>query len=58
MTIFAEKGRRYLGISGEEFLRKWDAGEIGPVPDTAEARPLMRVVIALPFAGRTLDFAR
>jgi hypothetical protein len=37
--------RRYLGISGEEFVHAWDAGEFEADPD----RPgLMRVAMLLP----------
>jgi hypothetical protein len=26
-VLFDQAARRYLGISGEEFIRRWDAGE-------------------------------
>jgi len=41
--------RQMLGISGEEFLRRWDAGEYGDLDDP-ERPELMRVGGALPFA--------
>jgi hypothetical protein len=31
---FDGETRRELGISGDEFLRRWDAGEYRPIPDT------------------------
>jgi len=31
--IFDEAARRYLKMSGEEFLRKWEAKEFGDDPD-------------------------
>ena len=36
--LFDNRARMELGISGEEFLRRWDAGEYIPVPDTTEGR--------------------
>jgi hypothetical protein len=51
--LFDRHARKHLGISGEEFLRRWDAGEIGPVPDTPEGRGLGELVMMMPFARRT-----
>ncbi|MGH3089357.1 MAG: hypothetical protein ACRDSJ_18850 [Rubrobacteraceae bacterium] len=31
--------RRYLGISGEEFIRRWDAGEYGDPDDRTQNPP-------------------
>ena len=46
------KARRMLGISGEEFLRRYDAGAyVGIGEDT----PLGRAVVSLEF---TIPFAR
>ncbi|MCA9876260.1 MAG: hypothetical protein KC442_00700 [Thermomicrobiales bacterium] len=45
---FDEEARKVLGISGEEFLRRWDAGEVPPVPDTPEGWPIARLVMMLP----------
>jgi hypothetical protein len=42
-----QSARYYLGISGEAFVRRWQAGEY-PDPD---GTPAMHVVMALPFAG-------
>jgi len=33
-AIFDQAARHYLGISGEEFLRRWDAGEFGDIDET------------------------
>lgn len=54
-ALFDRKAREALGISGEEFLRRWDAGEYRPVPDTREGRKIGRLVMMLPFAGPTSD---
>lgn len=53
LVIFDEQARKELGISGEEFLRRWDAGEYQPVPDTTEGRRVGRLVMLMPFARRT-----
>ena len=46
-TVFDEAARYELGISGEEFLRRWDAGEFRPVPDTPDGRKIGRLVMIL-----------
>jgi hypothetical protein len=51
--LFDRRAKKELGISGEEFLRRWDAGEYRPVPDTPEGRKVGRLVMLMPFAGRT-----
>ena len=45
-AILDRAARRYLGISGEEFVRRWKAGEY-PDPD---GTPVLRVAMLLPFA--------
>jgi len=55
-AYFDREARRLVGMSGEEFLRRWDAGEFQPVPDeTEEDRRLGSLVMALPFAGRPIS---
>lgn len=39
-----------LGISGDEFLRRWEAGEWQPVPDDTEGRKIARLSMKIPFA--------
>jgi hypothetical protein len=34
--IFDEAAQTHLGVSGEEFLRRWDAGEFADDPDRPE----------------------
>lgn len=41
--LFDREAHRLFGISGEEFLRRWDSGEYGPIPDTPEGRKLGRM---------------
>lgn len=35
-AIFDDAARRHLHMSGDEFLRKWDAGEFADDPDRPE----------------------
>lgn len=44
-ALFDEHARSNLNMSGEEFLRAWDAGEFDDEPDRPE---VMRVVMLLP----------
>ncbi len=46
-TILDRQARRYLGMSGEEFTRAWDAGEFDDDPDRPD---VMHVVMLLPLA--------
>ncbi len=43
-VMFDETARYYMGISGDEFLRRWDAGEWQDDPDHS---PVMHVVSSL-----------
>jgi hypothetical protein len=52
-ALFDRRARYLLHISGEEFLRRWDAGEYHPVPDTIEGRKIGELVMMMPFARRT-----
>jgi len=55
MDMFDRQAMRLVGMSGEEFLRRWDAGEFQPVPDETPAdRRLARLVMSLPFVGRKI----
>lgn len=45
--LLDDKARQYLGMSGEEFRARWEAGEIA-----ADDEPdVMRVAMLLPLAG-------
>ena len=49
--IFDRRARMELGISGEEFLRRWDAGEYPyPIPDDTEGRKIARLMMMINFA--------
>jgi len=45
--ILDEAAKKYLGISAEEFLKRWDAGDYAGKADTTE---VMRVVSLIHFA--------
>lgn len=47
LLLFDAEARRSLGMTGEEFLRAWGAGEFDDDPDRPE---IMRVVMLLPLA--------
>ncbi len=48
--MFDRQAERSLGISGEEFLRKWDAGEYGEPDDRSKNPPgVMRLAMLVPF---------
>lgn len=45
--VFDSQARRLLDMSGEEFLRRWNAGEFDAIADTA-AHPHIMVVALIP----------
>jgi hypothetical protein len=49
-ALFDRQARKYLGMSGEEFLRKWDAGEF----DDPDQTNIVRVVLMIPLMGRPI----
>jgi hypothetical protein len=46
MRLFDQEAQRYLGISGEEFIRKWKVGDYANDDRSA----VIRVAMLLPFA--------
>lgn len=49
--LLDRQAQRYLGVSGDEFVRSWDAGEYGDPDDRTKNSPgVMRVAMLLPFA--------
>lgn len=49
MALLDEQARRYLNMSGAEFLRAWDAGEIDP-DDPEIHGAVIHLEFLLPFA--------
>jgi hypothetical protein len=52
-ALFERRARQLLRISGDEFLRRWDAGMYRPIRDDAEGRKIGELVMMIPFARRT-----
>ena len=53
--LFDREARRLFGISGDEFLRRWDSGEYGPIPDTPDGRKLGRMYGLISFVRPVPD---
>lgn len=53
LALFDYQARKELGISGEEFLARWDAGEYHDPADETIARRIERLAMLIPFARRT-----
>lgn len=51
-ALVDHQARKHLGISGEEFLRRWDAG-MYRLADGEEAEKAARLSMLILFAGRT-----
>jgi len=48
--LLDRQAQRYLNVSGDEFIRRWDAGEYGDPDDRSENPPaVMRLGMLLPF---------
>ena len=50
--IFDYQARKLMGMSGDEFLRRWDAGEYAEIADTAGHRHIMRLWGLMPFVRK------
>jgi hypothetical protein len=51
-ALFDRQAKKTLGISGNEFLKRWDSGGYRAVSDSAERRKVRRLVMLMPFARR------
>ena len=49
-VLFDYQARKLMGMSGEEFLRRWDAGEFAAIADTPGHRHLMTLAGLIAFA--------
>lgn len=47
--LFDTSARRTMGMSGEEFIRRWDAGEFAEIADDADHPEIMRLAMLIPF---------
>jgi hypothetical protein len=50
--LFDYQANKELGISGEEFLVRWDAGEYRCVADPVTAQKVQRLAMLMPFVRR------
>ncbi len=48
-AMFDRQARRLLGLSGTEFLKRWDAGLYRDVEDTPEGRKVGYLALLIPF---------
>jgi hypothetical protein len=51
-AFFAHEAERLAGMSAEEFLRKWDAGEFRDLDETPEGRNIAYLALLIPFGRR------
>ncbi len=52
IAMFDQEARRIVGISGDEFLARWDAGEFRDWEDTPEGRKVAYLILLIPFGRR------
>lgn len=52
IALFDQEARRIVGMSGDEFLERWDAGEFRDWEDTPEGRELEYLILLIPFGRR------
>ena len=50
LDFFEQEVQRLLGMSGDEFLRRYDAGEYEDMEDSLENRNYLRASFLIPFA--------
>jgi hypothetical protein len=48
--IFDAEARRVMGMSGEEFIRRWDAGEYREIADTPGNLHIIGLAFLIPLA--------
>jgi len=48
-AIFDEEARRVMGMSGEEFIRRWDAGEYDAIADDGDHPHIMHLAMLIPW---------
>lgn len=47
--LFDEAARESVGMSGDEFIRRFDAGEFADIPDDAAHRNIIELTLLIPF---------
>ena len=46
--IFEYQARSLMNMSGDEFIRRWDAGEFDAIADAPGHRHIMRLALMIP----------
>ena len=49
LAFFEREIQRLMGMSGEEFIRRYDAGEYNDLEDIPETRNVLRASFLIPF---------
>jgi hypothetical protein len=49
LAFFEGEIQRLMGMSGEEFIRRYDAGEYNDLEDIPETRNVLRASFLIPF---------
>lgn len=49
MAFFEREIQRLMGVSGAEFIRRWEAGEYEDLEDIPETRHVLRAAFLIPF---------
>jgi hypothetical protein len=52
IALFEQEAWRLVGISGKQFLAKWDAGEYRDLDDTSGGRDIAYLALLIPFGRR------
>ena len=48
--LFEYQARTLMGMGGDEFIQRWEAGEYDAVADVEGHRHIMRLAFLIPFA--------
>lgn len=48
-ALFDHQARALMGMSGDEFIRRWDAGEFRDIADAPGCRHILRLASLIPF---------
>jgi hypothetical protein len=48
-AMFDGEARRVAGLSGDEFIQKWEAGEFDEIEDSPDGREISYLVMLIPF---------
>jgi hypothetical protein len=48
-AVFDQEARELMGISGDEFIRRWDAGDFDDIADHPDHPEVMRLAMPMSF---------